>query len=75
MMNEETRQRMIIRQSSLKLAVELLTSEMELGKINISIPVESIKLLSKKFEDYVFEVVPKQQAQPEQEAPKEIVMN
>ncbi len=56
MISDEERQRMIVRQSSLKLAVELLISEKEIDKSAVSIPVESIKKLSKQFEDYVFEV-------------------
>ena len=52
MMNDMIRQKMIVRQSSMKLAVELLISEMP----NVMIPVDSIKKLTNELEDFVFEL-------------------
>ena len=55
-MNEEIRQRMIVRQSSLKLAVDLLTSEQDRANSPAMIPIESIKRLTRELEAFVFEL-------------------
>ena len=57
MVTDEERQKLIVRQSSLKLAGDLLISEQERSKSEVSIPLESIKKLSKEIEGYVFEVI------------------
>ena len=55
-MNDIIRQKMIVRQSSLKLAVDLLNSEQERVKSEISIPFATIKKLTKEIEDFVWEL-------------------
>ncbi len=49
------RQKMIVRQSSLKMAVELLNNEQERGKSEAKIPIESIKNIAKELEEFVWE--------------------
>jgi len=53
---KDIRQHMIVRQSSMKLAVELLCNEQRISNNPAVIPVESIKNLTKKLEDFVLEL-------------------
>lgn len=74
-MNDMIRQRMIVRQSSLKLAVELLIQEQ--GDSTAMIPLEKIKALTNDLEKFVLELdgEPTTQLNKEGKGVKKLVMD
>lgn len=55
-MTDDRIQKMIIRQSSLNRAVELLTSEQQISKSSAKISLESIKALTNELEKFIWEI-------------------
>jgi hypothetical protein len=55
-MNDETRQKVIIRQSSMNRACDLLMNEQRTANNAAAIPVESIKKLTRELEAFVLEL-------------------
>jgi len=55
-MNEITRQQMIVRQNALNRACDLLIAEQTIAKNPATIPMESVKKLTKQLEDFVWEL-------------------
>lgn len=70
-MEDETRQKMIVRQSSMNRAVELLIAEQTIAKNSAKIPIESIKTLTNELEEFVLSVG---KTEPKKEVEKKLVI-